>query len=457
MEFYFILYIAAIITLFSIAGERDRDEILLINMITNPTILNDTTTAPKSLQYNPDNDTTALNCEIKIVDNFIGFKNKRIRIDSGESIKIAPDGNITSVDISNKFFYSNDSSSVNLKWKPSPMDLGTYKIVFKTEATPTIADTLRTLISRLPDSIVTKLTKPIIKKEMMSIWVGSTLSPLVLKVTTHNVPAIRFPSKPARWSNTVIVNGVTDVNTQLQGVLPSDIARFPNPSPTTEFEVSGDLNTLGNHPVTVSASDIYGRNANVTFNVNVYDPILQENESQAVVGEPYTFHGDFQNAPESKIYIKVFKDDEKIADGTNTVIYTPRSTGTIVFRRYKIDIDTVDLGCPFSVDVKDPQPPDIGTFRYENNGGNDYLVVTCNSYGRDTTGKPNYAHIKFKMGGDNIQNLNPVPDIMNVGIQHIQTWRFPLNLPTNVEITVKIYAIDNRGNNCKEIERRIKH
>jgi hypothetical protein len=452
VEFYFILYLAAIISLFTIARERDEKENTLIEvykqlieLVKGGNIFNYAMTMPKSIYYNLDKDTFALNYEIKIIGQ---VENPKVTIlPHPESKKVGTD---EIFDIYDKFVYSKDSSSVRFNWKPYRPDEGFYQIVFKAQATTLLSKKLDSIIETLPEDIKAQLRETIVKKDTMSIWVYTetkgpqmVIPPFKLTARLYYVPTLRFPNKPARWSNQIIVSGV-DVMHQLSEpqILPPGIATITSKSPT-EFIVSGESREKGVKSVTVSAYNTFGQVDRTVFTVEVLDPDLEDNDRQAIVGEEYLFRGNIQNAPGMIINIVANFEGQEVARGINTLKLVTTSEGKLVFKRY---LENEDINLDFTVRVIPPPPPTITKFQLEGIGDERWIAATTISYGKDKTGKPNYAKLRFRTGADYVGEPTPDGSPISMGGQHRQNWKISMSIPENVpQIALKVYAIDTRG------------
>jgi hypothetical protein len=451
VEFYFVMYLAAIITLFSVSRERDEKENTLIEvykqlieLVKGGNIFNYAMTMPKSIYYNLDKDTFSLNYEIKIIGQ---VENPKVTIlPYPESKKV---GSPDPFDIYDKFIYSKDSGAVKLDWKPKRSDEGFFQIVFKAQATTLLSRKLDSIIETLPEDIKAQLKESIIKKDTMSIWVYSEtkgqplmIPPFKLTARSYYVPALLFPGKSAKWSNQIIVSGV-DVMHQLSEpqVFPLGIASIISKTPT-EFVVSGESREKGVKSITVSATNNFGQTDRAAFTVEVLEPVLEDNYPQAFIGEEYVFRGNIQNAQQSIISIVYYFNGQEIARGINVVKYTPSSEGKLVFKRY---LENEDLNLDYTVRVIPPPPPIITKFQYEGSGDEGYIAVTTISYGKDKSGRPNYAKLRFRAGSEYMGE--PVQESqVSISGQHRTNWKIGVNIPESVpQIVLKAYAIDLRG------------
>jgi hypothetical protein len=420
IEFYFILYLAAIATLFAIASQRDKVSEILTEMLKDG--------GPPQLQIS-----------IPVIEDFTIsttplVRNEEIYIKNKEKIKNAClsiskiERNGATIPNKEEFIKKvfiidgNDSSSIKFKtWQPLPEDLGNYAITFIAKGTPQRSARIDSLLNELPDNnlkiqlqdtvtfgdlhfrVINKPDQPVDPNNYKHQYI-------TLSIPNSNVNSIIIEGSSGKnniilgWKQQIIIGGIENPNINKLRIIPNEgnAISISGTTKPNDFILSGKSSEKQN--IQIEYSDD-GQTSRADFNIIPVKGQFYSNPKIAYSGENYKFNGNFTNLDLS-IDIECLLNGKPFSGniGVNSLeikdIPASYEGQKYIFTRKYMGME---IGEPFIVDIKPPKPPVIVSVKREN----DILILTARAFGKTLEGKPNSPEQLFFIKGGNETTIIP--------------------------------------------------
>jgi hypothetical protein len=456
IEFYFILYLAAIATLFAIASQRDKVSVILTEMLKDG--------GSPQLQIS-----IPLIRDFNISENYNGRFNDPVFIKNKEKIrnaslkinKIFKDN----IEIQNapefisKVFRVIDSTSIRFNdWMPDDNDTGSYSVSFMAMGIPQRSARIDSLLNELPDDNLKFQFKDTVtfadlkfriinRFNRNEITNGKMPQFITLSIPENEVKAIIIQGTSEKgnillgWKQRLFIGGIKSPNmNDIKIISDESNIKISGTDDANIFMLSGQAEQRQNVSVEYKSN---GQLTKCNFTVVPVIGQFYSNPKIAYSGETYKFNGNFTNLGLT-VDVEYLINEKSIPNniGENSIelkdIPASLEGQKLSFKRKYMGMY---IGEPFIVEIKPPKPPVIISVKKQN----DIIAITARGYGKTLEGRPNSPDQLFFMKGGNETSYTSGDTYFN-NSENYSERTFQIRKKEGIQtiIQLKIKVIDKR-------------